>query len=256
MFDITSSKLLLLGIVALLVIGPKDFPALLRTIGKYVGHHQAARQGVPRPVRRGHARVRAGAAQEGRGEDRRRRRRRPFSAAGQIGGADARGGAPERRCVARHGIRPPAPDPLAHDANGLPIAPPAAGAPKRQLRSTGRRTRARRRPPRPPSRDPGGGRRAGGPSGREDAEPEGGGRMQDKPGATRPSPAQARGPRRDRGVEGAADRPSDRAAPAPDLRADRRRHRLRSSASTSPRESTTCWSGPIRWRAGRGRRSR
>src|SRR6185503_10735421 len=37
MFDITSSKLLLLGIVALLVIGPKDFPALLRTIGKYVG---------------------------------------------------------------------------------------------------------------------------------------------------------------------------------------------------------------------------
>ncbi len=37
MFDITSSKLLLLGIVALLVIGPKDFPVLLRTIGKYVG---------------------------------------------------------------------------------------------------------------------------------------------------------------------------------------------------------------------------
>ena len=37
MFDITSSKLLLLGIVALLVIGPKDFPALLRTIGKYIG---------------------------------------------------------------------------------------------------------------------------------------------------------------------------------------------------------------------------
>src|SRR5262245_35800600 len=37
MFDITSSKLLLLGIVALLVIGPKDLPALLRTIGKYVG---------------------------------------------------------------------------------------------------------------------------------------------------------------------------------------------------------------------------
>ena len=37
MFDITSSKLLLLGIVALLVIGPKDLPVLLRTIGKYVG---------------------------------------------------------------------------------------------------------------------------------------------------------------------------------------------------------------------------
>jgi sec-independent protein translocase protein TatB len=37
MFDITSSKLLLLAVVALLVIGPKDFPVLLRTIGKYMG---------------------------------------------------------------------------------------------------------------------------------------------------------------------------------------------------------------------------
>src|SRR5215470_542173 len=37
MFDLTSSKLLILAIVALLVIGPKDLPALLRTIGKYVG---------------------------------------------------------------------------------------------------------------------------------------------------------------------------------------------------------------------------
>jgi sec-independent protein translocase protein TatB len=37
MFDFTSSKLLILGIVALLVIGPKDLPALLRTVGKYVG---------------------------------------------------------------------------------------------------------------------------------------------------------------------------------------------------------------------------
>jgi sec-independent protein translocase protein TatB len=37
MIDITSSKLLILGIVALIVIGPKDLPALLRTIGKYVG---------------------------------------------------------------------------------------------------------------------------------------------------------------------------------------------------------------------------
>jgi sec-independent protein translocase protein TatB len=37
MFDITSSKLLLLAIVALLVIGPKEFPALLRTIGRYMG---------------------------------------------------------------------------------------------------------------------------------------------------------------------------------------------------------------------------
>ena len=37
MFDLTSSKLLMLGILALIVVGPKDLPVLLRTIGKYVG---------------------------------------------------------------------------------------------------------------------------------------------------------------------------------------------------------------------------
>jgi sec-independent protein translocase protein TatB len=37
MFDITSSKLLILGIVALIVVGPKELPQLLRTIGKYMG---------------------------------------------------------------------------------------------------------------------------------------------------------------------------------------------------------------------------
>ncbi|MFV0297353.1 MAG: Sec-independent protein translocase protein TatB [Hyphomicrobiaceae bacterium] len=37
MFDLTSSKLLILAVVALIVVGPKDLPALLRTIGRYVG---------------------------------------------------------------------------------------------------------------------------------------------------------------------------------------------------------------------------
>ena len=37
MFDISSTKLLILGIVALLVVGPKDLPMLLRTVGKYMG---------------------------------------------------------------------------------------------------------------------------------------------------------------------------------------------------------------------------
>jgi sec-independent protein translocase protein TatB len=37
MFDITSSKLLILAIVALIVVGPKDLPVLLRTVGKYLG---------------------------------------------------------------------------------------------------------------------------------------------------------------------------------------------------------------------------
>jgi sec-independent protein translocase protein TatB len=37
MFDITSSKLLILAVIALLVVGPKDLPLLLRTVGKYLG---------------------------------------------------------------------------------------------------------------------------------------------------------------------------------------------------------------------------
>jgi sec-independent protein translocase protein TatB len=48
MFDITSSKLLILAIVALLVVGPKDLPILLRTLGKYMGfiRRQAAEFGA------------------------------------------------------------------------------------------------------------------------------------------------------------------------------------------------------------------
>ncbi len=37
MFDLSSSKLFLLAVIALLVVGPKDLPQLLRTIGRYVG---------------------------------------------------------------------------------------------------------------------------------------------------------------------------------------------------------------------------
>ena len=37
MFDLGTTKLLLLGVIALLVVGPKELPGLLRTIGRYVG---------------------------------------------------------------------------------------------------------------------------------------------------------------------------------------------------------------------------
>lgn len=37
MFDIAPSELLLVAIVALLVIGPKDLPLALRTVGKWIG---------------------------------------------------------------------------------------------------------------------------------------------------------------------------------------------------------------------------
>jgi sec-independent protein translocase protein TatB len=36
MFDLSSSKLLILGLVALIVVGPKELPLLLRTLGKYM----------------------------------------------------------------------------------------------------------------------------------------------------------------------------------------------------------------------------
>jgi len=37
MFDIGWTELLVIGVVALLVVGPKELPALLRTIGRYMG---------------------------------------------------------------------------------------------------------------------------------------------------------------------------------------------------------------------------
>lgn len=37
MFDIAWQEILVIGIVALIVVGPKELPTLLRTVGKYVG---------------------------------------------------------------------------------------------------------------------------------------------------------------------------------------------------------------------------
>lgn len=37
MFDVGWSELLVIGAVALIVVGPKELPALLRTVGKYLG---------------------------------------------------------------------------------------------------------------------------------------------------------------------------------------------------------------------------
>ncbi len=36
-FDIGWSELLIVGLVALIVVGPKELPALMRTIGKFIG---------------------------------------------------------------------------------------------------------------------------------------------------------------------------------------------------------------------------
>lgn len=37
MFDISWSELLILAVVALVVVGPKELPVLLRTLGRYAG---------------------------------------------------------------------------------------------------------------------------------------------------------------------------------------------------------------------------
>lgn len=37
MFDIGWSELLIIGVMALIVVGPKELPGLLRTLGRYVG---------------------------------------------------------------------------------------------------------------------------------------------------------------------------------------------------------------------------
>ncbi len=49
MFDVAPSELLLVAIVALVVIGPKDLPRVLRTVGQWVGKAR----GVARQFRSG-----------------------------------------------------------------------------------------------------------------------------------------------------------------------------------------------------------
>lgn len=49
MFDVAPTELLLLGVVALVVIGPKDLPRAMRFVGKWVGRAR----GVARHFREG-----------------------------------------------------------------------------------------------------------------------------------------------------------------------------------------------------------
>ena len=41
MFDVAPTELLLVAVVALLVIGPKDLPRLMRTVGQWAGRAKA-----------------------------------------------------------------------------------------------------------------------------------------------------------------------------------------------------------------------
>ena len=55
MFDVGAPELLLIGIIALLVVGPKDLPRLLRTVCNWVGKARATarhfRTGVDAMIR-------------------------------------------------------------------------------------------------------------------------------------------------------------------------------------------------------------
>ena len=41
MFDIASTELLLLGLIALVVVGPKELPKLMRTVGRFINQARA-----------------------------------------------------------------------------------------------------------------------------------------------------------------------------------------------------------------------
>jgi sec-independent protein translocase protein TatB len=126
MFDITSSKLLILGIVALLVIGPKDLPALLRTIGKYMGiikrHAADFRAQFDEAMRESELEQLKKDVEKVGTEAEATMRSAELSVDKDL--ADAR-----QDVDALMGVdAKPAADPLAHDANGLPTTSADAGA--------------------------------------------------------------------------------------------------------------------------------
>ena len=124
MFDITSSKLLILGIVALLVIGPKDLPALLRTIGKYMGivkrHAAEFRAQFDEAMRESEIEQLKKDVEQIGTETEATVRAAELSVDKEMADArqdvDALMGADAK----------PAADAMAHDANGLPLPSPAA----------------------------------------------------------------------------------------------------------------------------------
>jgi sec-independent protein translocase protein TatB len=126
MFDITSSKLLILGIVALLVIGPKDLPALLRTIGKYMGiikrHAADFRAQFDEAMRESELEQLKKDVEKMGTEAEATMRSAELSVDKEL--TDAR-----QDVDALMGADPkPAADPLAHDAHGLPTTSADAGA--------------------------------------------------------------------------------------------------------------------------------
>jgi len=141
MFDIGASELLVIVIVAILVIGPKDMPKALRTAGRWIGKLRRMsnhfRAGIDEVVRQAEieemeekwaarnkeimAKYPDGAQPEGGGpENLLPNEMEPLSAVGEVPDADAAAEAAIRRAAPvkapEHSNEPP-----------LPLDPPASG---------------------------------------------------------------------------------------------------------------------------------
>ena len=64
MFDIGWSELVVIAVVALIAIGPKELPGVLRMVGQWMGKARKMAVRIPGPVPGGDARGRDGRPQE------------------------------------------------------------------------------------------------------------------------------------------------------------------------------------------------
>ena len=64
MFDIGWGELLVIGVVALIVIGPKELPGVLRSLGHWMGKIRRMAAEFQGQFQRGHARGRDGRPEE------------------------------------------------------------------------------------------------------------------------------------------------------------------------------------------------
>lgn len=125
MFEIGWSELLVVGIVALIVVGPKELPALLRTVGRYIGivKRQAAefraqfddamRESELQSIKKDIESIKTEAEDTLRAAER--------SVQTELSDARRELEFPDERATSDSA------GPDAHDANGMPIAPPSEG---------------------------------------------------------------------------------------------------------------------------------
>ena len=126
MFGIDSAEILIIAVVALVVIGPKDLPRVMRTIGHFVGRAR----GMAKHFRSGFDTMMREAELEEmekkwRSDNDRIMREHPIGVppAADLGGATDPGGAP-----ADWGVQPTALDPPSPDPRPKPTAPPRLAA--------------------------------------------------------------------------------------------------------------------------------